>query len=668
MKDRKRQLLAIMFTDISGFTLMMGKDESKTLELLNSNRILQKPLIERHNGKWLKEIGDGVLASFDSVYHAVQCAIEIQHKAPEVLKNKIRIGIHLGDITIEGDDVFGDGVNIASRLETIAEPGGIYVSEEVYNTTYASGEINTHYIGQLRLKNVEREIKVYAIVGDGLAIPSSTRIKQLSKAESKFKISPLSSFLILILLALLIGAGWYAWRGFFPEGRKDIHSVAILPFSNHTGNDSQGFLVDGMHEALIGEMGKVSAIRVVSRTSMLSFANTQKSIHEIAEELNVDAIIEGSVLPANNNTIKIQLNLISALHEEFQLWTKSYELEKENVLDLYSSVVKTIADELNIVLLPEESQRLRQSRVVNPEAYENYLRGRVNLAFLRPDEVKSAEEHFLKAIEIDPEFAPAYAGLAGVWVVRKQLFNADAKIVDPKISEYINQSFRLDSADAETWRWYAAKLGYEYDWTGAIYSLERCLELNPNFAEAHAFYAHYMMFQSQWKKAWHHIDLAVQLDPLNPLIKFFRQVMLMHSGKIDELRKVNGPVPFPIYAYEQKYDSAIASLKVQMLSYGLGEMNNFVDSIYSSTDFKTTLNLTADSLGALSKSRPVQLMLILLLYINAENVQQALYWLEQMYIRKDPNLPYFGIKGPLNKSWIQKEPRFIEIMERINLR
>jgi adenylate cyclase len=667
MTERKRQLVAIMFTDIAGFTTMMGRDENKTLELLHKNRVLQKPLIEQHDGKWLKEMGDGVLASFDSAYHAVQCAIDIQQRADEDLKNKIRIGIHLGDVTIEDGDVFGDGVNIASRLEAIADPGGIYISDPVHKMIRAKSEISSQYICELHLKNVENKIGAYAVIAEGLTFPSQRKIKELSKGSSKPRSVFESLRFYVILISSLTFGGWLIWSKFFVHQMNTIHSLAILPFSNYTGDENQAFLVGGMHDALISEMGKVAAIRVVSRTSTLAFADTRKSISEIASDLDVDAIIEGSLLPASHNSIKIQLTLVSAMHEESQLWSKSYEFEKEKVLDLYNDITKTIAEELHVVLSPEESRRLKQSKTVNPQAYESYLRGRTSLSYLTPDAIASAEQHFLRATEIDSGFAPAYAGLAGIWVVRKQLMNLDPRIADPKISEYINHSFRLDSTDAETWRWYASKLAYDYNWTGCLRALDRCLELNPNFAEARAFYAHYMMMQNNWNEAWKQIDLAVQLDPLNPLIKFFRQVMLMHSGRFEELQGL-GFSPFPVYAVRQEYDSAISSLKALIKSNGVAGFDTFVDSIYESTDFKTALNATADSLVSLSDSRPISLTLITLIYQNADNINQTLYWLEKMYIRRDPNLPYWAISGPLRKPWLLKEPRYIEIMERINLR
>ncbi|WP_297692821.1 adenylate/guanylate cyclase domain-containing protein [uncultured Eudoraea sp.] len=247
MTEQKRQLQAIMFTDIAGFTKMMGSDSKKALELVSDNRALQKPLIEQYGGKWLKEMGDGVLASFTSAYNAVKCAITIQQQANEHLTNKIRIGIHLGDVTLEEDDVFGDGVNIASRLESIADPGGIYISDSVHTSIRGNSDILSIYLGEVQLKNVSERIRTHAIIGEGLPLPSKTKVKKLfnsvTKPRSVFRSVPLYG----VLISVLIIGSLLLWNNFFNKNINNIQSLAVLPFSNHTGDSTQEYLASGMH-------------------------------------------------------------------------------------------------------------------------------------------------------------------------------------------------------------------------------------------------------------------------------------------------------------------------------------------------------------------------------------------------------------------------------------
>jgi len=179
MSSHSRQLAAIMFTDIVGYTAMMGRNEEKALQLLQKNRQIHKPLIEKFHGKWIKEMGDGVLAQFDSAYNATKCAIEIQQKARREFKGELRIGLHIGEIIIENNDIFGDGVNVASRIESIADPGGIYISEAIHNALRNRTDIKTNYLGKIPLKNVDEPAKIFYVVAEHLKIPSKLKIKQL---------------------------------------------------------------------------------------------------------------------------------------------------------------------------------------------------------------------------------------------------------------------------------------------------------------------------------------------------------------------------------------------------------------------------------------------------------------------------------------------------------
>ncbi|WP_258104872.1 hypothetical protein [Marinoscillum sp. MHG1-6] len=455
---------------------------------------------------------------------------------------------------------------------------------------------------------------------------------------------------------------------------QTINSIAILPLENMTNDTSQIYLVNGIHDEIISQMGIISGIRVVSRTSAMNYKDTQKRLNEIAGDLHVDAIIEGSVLPTEPDKIKVQLRLIGNMPDEIQLWSKSYELEKRKVLNLYATIAKNIATEINLALSPDEKEQLEETRTVDPKCYELYLRGKVNLAFLTLTSIENAEQYFLKSIEIDPDFGPSYAGLAGIWVARKQLYSETYphNLTNPKIDAYIKKSFELDSMDAEVWRWYASKLAYDFDWQGCNQAMEKCLELNPSFAEAHAFYAHFLMMQNKWEEAWRQIIKAKELDPLNPLVKFFQDVMYIHSGNWDELN-MKPPymaplMQFSMYADLGKSDSSILALKLTLEARGFDELSNNLAALYEETnDYKTSLNMVGDSLVSLGDSSSIQGPGLLLIYLYADNVEKSLSQLEKMYIVRDPDLPYFAIKGPHKKEWFMNHPRYIAIMKHINL-
>ena len=260
MTPDNRQLAAIMFTDIVGYTALMGRNEEKGIELLRENRKIHKPLIEKYHGKWIKEMGDGILAQFDSAYNATTCAIEIQKTARKVFKGQLKIGLHLGEIIIENEDIFGDGVNIASRIESLADPGSIYLSESIHKAIQNHTDIQTNYLGEVSLKNVDEPVKIHFVVGKDIKIPSRKKIKLLRKEPgfSKTKITrhfkhPLFYLLIALFLALVFTNKYW----FNVKPARTVQAIAVLPFANFTGNEEEQYFVDMMHDAVIGELSHI---------------------------------------------------------------------------------------------------------------------------------------------------------------------------------------------------------------------------------------------------------------------------------------------------------------------------------------------------------------------------------------------------------------------------
>ena len=255
----KRRLAAIMFTDIVGYTALMGLDEDRAFKILHTNREIHIKLIEQFEGKLIKEMGDGMLISFHLAADAVHCAIEIQKRARAELDAQVRIGIHLGDITFKNEDVFGDGVNIASRVQSIADPGGIYISENVQNSIRSKTDIPTRYLGEFTLKNVSYKLKIYSVTGNGLTEPSDSKINQLKGQSHRTRL--LKSLPIYILLLSIMVVVWWTRKQPINEN-LNISSLMVLPFDNFTGSDTLEYFVAGMHSSLIGDIGKISSIQI----------------------------------------------------------------------------------------------------------------------------------------------------------------------------------------------------------------------------------------------------------------------------------------------------------------------------------------------------------------------------------------------------------------------
>jgi adenylate cyclase len=292
---QSRQLAAIMFTDIVGYTALMGEDEKKAFNILRKNRQLQKPIIEKFNGTWIKEIGDGVLASFYTVTDAVMCALEIQ-KACEIIDDlKLRIGIHLGEVVFEDNDVFGDGVNIASRLQALAPIGGIWISESVYKNVSNKKEIKTKFIREEILKNVKESVRIYEVITG-----NTEKEQQRSSVIEK-------------------GAGKIT-----PE-----KSVAVLPFVNMSNDPEQEYFSDGMAEEILNSLSHLQDLKVAGRTSSSQFKGKNIDLWEVGEKLRVRTVLEGSVRKQGNR-IRVTAQLIN-VEDGYHLWSEKYDRNMDDV-------------------------------------------------------------------------------------------------------------------------------------------------------------------------------------------------------------------------------------------------------------------------------------------------------------------------------------------------
>jgi len=292
MSTEERKLAAIVFTDIVGFTELMGRDEAKAMNLLKQNRALLRPIVENFKGEWLKEIGDGVLISFPSAVMAVTCALEIQRILAHNPDLTLRIGIHVGDVIQKDGDVFGDGVNIASRLEPLAEPGGICVSERVHEDIRNKPEISTAFQEEQLLKGVDKPIKVYSIFTQMGVAPTPESLE----ANSAKKSSGMNMGLIAGVGALVLAGVLFFIRDTTPDKPKDERkSIAVLPFDNMSEEGNSDYFSDGITEDIITYLSKIEGLKVISRTSIMQYKDTKMNLKDIAKELGVTNILEGSV-------------------------------------------------------------------------------------------------------------------------------------------------------------------------------------------------------------------------------------------------------------------------------------------------------------------------------------------------------------------------------------
>jgi adenylate cyclase len=425
-----RQLAAIMFTDIVGYTALMGDDERKAFELLKKNRELQKPIIEQYNGRWIKELGDGVMASFNTVSDAVNAAIKIQEACNATKEFKLRIGIHLGEVVFENDDVFGDGVNIASRIQAITEPGEIYISESVHNNVSNKQGIETRFVKKEVLKNVKEPVRIYEVITtDSLSYPNKTnhtKIEQDKENNGKKTSKRLIFFTAITIIGISLLSYFVIPLINKNKNNGDNKWVAVLPFRLISSDSSLIWLSDGFTEELTSSVAGISNLKVKSPTTMMQYKNSKKSIREISEELNVSSIIDGS-LQKEGNSIIIIARLINPLTEEI-LHNFKFKKDASEIKIIYSELALQIADILNATITSEEKKRLQQVVKVDPELYNLYLQGMHYAKDYTLQGYREAIKIFDKAIKKDSNYAPVLAGKA--FVIATSFWFAPVSSVD----------------------------------------------------------------------------------------------------------------------------------------------------------------------------------------------------------------------------------------------
>ena len=315
---------------------------------------------------------------------------------------------------------------------------------------------------------------------------------------------------------------------------ESIQSLVILPFDNFTGNDDNEFFVAGMQSSLITDMGRIGALKVMCNTTSNSFKGTNKSVRQIASELNVDAAVEASVTCLGDDSICIQTRLIYAAGEEQQLWVQDFRIAKSQVLNFYNDVAKTISEEINIVLSPQEESMLAETRTVDPEAYDAYLMGKFFWEKLDPESVQKSLEYFQKAIDIDPEWADPYAGLANSWGLFGFFGYMPKSVTLPNTDKFLNKALELDPNSAQAHYVKALNAVWqEFDWEQGEKAFLRSLELNSNDALCRLYYAHFLMCMRRSQEALQQANQGLELDPLKPLVLGLYGVVMNMAGEYE---------------------------------------------------------------------------------------------------------------------------------------
>src|SRR5438874_2347635 len=372
----ERRLTAILAADVVGYSRLMGIDEAGTLAALKA---VQTELIDgkiaQHQGRIVKLTGDGILAEFPSVVNALACASEVQRgvrerntDVPQNRRIEFRVGVNVGDVIVEGDDIYGDGVNVASRLESVADPGGITVSQAVRDHVGNRLDLAFEDRGEEKLKNIEKPVHVYSVILEDANDGNMTSMKQ------------------------------------------DRPSIAVLPFNNMSGDPEQEYFSDGITEDIITDLSKVSGLLVIARNTAFTYKGKAVKIQQVAQELGVPFILEGSVRKAGAR-VRVTAQLINC-KKGSHVWAERFDRDLTDIFAIQDEITHAIVEQLRVKLLPQEKKSIQQTPTDNVEAYTFYLKGRQFIERRSKAYYHLAREMFAKAVELDPFYARAYAGIA----------------------------------------------------------------------------------------------------------------------------------------------------------------------------------------------------------------------------------------------------------------
>jgi len=635
-----------MYTDIVGYTALTQSNEAKAMEMLDRHNRILRPFFPRFHGREVKTMGDSFLIEFESALDALKCAMEIQSylhdynvSSKEGWKIELRIGIHLGDVIHEGGDVFGDAVNIASRIYPLAEPEGVCVSDQIFGQVRNKTSYPLEKMAPQSLKNVQFPIDVYKV-----AMPWD----QSTGAESPA----------------------YA-----------ANRIAILPFVSMSTNPDDAFFADGMTEEIISTVSGISGLKVISRTSVMGYKGTAKKVREIGKELEVGSVLEGSFRKAGNR-IRVTTQLIKVADDE-HLWAQNYDRNLDDVFEVQSDVAKQVAEALRVKILSPERERVEKRPTDSTKAYTSYLKG-VYLYGKRTGErplevVREAAQSFEEAVKEDPRFALGYAWLA-TCSVKLAEFSVEIGANLEKAKRISAKALELDPELAEGHSTNAWALMYSYDIRGAEDGFKKAIQLKQSNADAHNGYHFILLFRHRWDEALEHIEAAVTLDPLSPLLcgvhawdyyyrGDYRKALELCKRSVD-LGGSSGRASIAfLYGkmkmFEEMRREYKAWVELRKDFLPLADTYARANIAYLEDDKETFRRLMPELESQVGKEHGTDACGVASDYFYLGDNEKGYEWLERSYSRREPLLLWVTVNTDFDG--IRSDPRYLDLLKRLGL-
>jgi len=638
--EATRQLAAIMFTDMEGYTALMQKNEQAAIERRTRHREVFEKAMSDHGGKIIQYYGDGTLSIFTSAIHAVNAAVAMQllfRKTPQV---PLRIGIHIGDITVDDSGVYGDGVNIASRIESFAVAGSVFISDKVFDEIKNQPVINTISMGLFNLKNVSRPVEVFAIANEGLAVPQPIDLKGKT-SEPKNK-------------------------------------LAVLPFVNMSNDADNEYFSDGIAEELINTLSKIEGLQVICRTSAFSFKGKSQDVREIGKALNVNKVLEGSVRKAGNR-VRINAELVNTA-DGYQLWSETFDRNLNDIFELQDEIAGIIANRMRTQLVnktvdtPEPSQ--------NMEAYQLYLKGLFFYNKGTPSDYHKAIQFFEEAIMLDSSLANAHAMIASCYAALTSIGNVNPANVMEKVRAASRKAIQLNSQLPQSYLAMAMlQLYFEFQFDEALNNINKAFLISPDSSDAHYVASHYYTIINDKRRMVEEAELALRSDPLSLMKNNQLGEALLAAQRIDEAEKQL----LKTLELDRNWRTPLRNLSFVYIASGDYQKSyEFADRIRREVNQPgkgiTLYIFCLALLGRKEESRQWLEQLvrreedphvtlqgdIALCYAALGDLEKSFYYLNAAYERHVGTI-FFGIRYPFNE-FLKKDERFWQVLDKMGLK
>ena len=523
----KRKLTAILSADVEGYSRLMAEDEAATVKTIATYREIMTSLIKQHRGRVVDSPGDNVLAEFSSVVDSVQCAVAVQNEIqarnaelPENRRMQFRIGINLGDVIDEDDRIYGDGVNIAARLEAMADPGGICVSKTAFDQIETKLPLGYEYLGEQSVKNIPKPVGTYRVLmrpdDAGKVIGEKRFLGRFSRRTA----------MAAIMILVLIAGGLVSWNIYLQQSKKvepasvekmafplpDKPSIGVLPFANMTGDPKQEYFSDGITEEIITALSKTPQLFVIARNSTFSYKGKPVKVQQVAEELGVQFVLEGSVRKAENQ-VRITAQLIDALSGH-HIWAERYDRDIKDIFAVQDDITKKIITALQVRLTIGENARLFARGTESLEAYLRVLQGLEFYWHYNSEGNAKARQIFKEAISLDPDYPEAYARLGWThWIDVWFRFGKSPRDSIKQAFQSAKKAIALDDSLPTAHGLLASLYMLTRQHERAISEAEKAVALSPNLAELHVYLGQILTFAGKPEEAILHHERSIRLDP-----------------------------------------------------------------------------------------------------------------------------------------------------------